>query len=88
MRPDLTQTEAELQAVLTQAVGLLPQDQLDDMAALVRAGEPGIALENFCSQLFEYDIAVPIAIVHAISRLGSGMGIDPKYWKRLAIDRE
>lgn len=87
MRPDLTKTEAELQAILIQAANLLHQDQIDDMTALVRAGEPGVALENFCSQLFEYDIAVPVEMVNVISRLGSEMGIAPKYWERLTATK-
>jgi hypothetical protein len=29
------------------------------MRELVDAGEPGIALENLCTQLYEYDVSVP-----------------------------
>ena len=35
--------------------GQLPAEQLKDMRELVLAGEPGVALENLCTQAFEYD---------------------------------
>jgi hypothetical protein len=62
----------------------VPGNELDDMAALAKAGEYGVALENLCTQLLEYDAAVPPVVFNTLETLGRGMGIDEKYWRRLA----
>ena len=56
--PDLRQVEARLARVLESATGLLPQTELRQMCELVSAGEPGVALENLCTQLYEHDVSV------------------------------
>jgi len=61
----------------------VPPIELDDMSALTKAGEPGIALENLCTQLFEYEAAVPLVVVDGLKTLGHAMGINDKYWRRL-----
>ncbi len=78
--------EADLIALILQcrALGVPPSD-VDEALALTRAGEPGVALENLCTQLFEYDAVVPAATLEAVERLGRAMGIDESYWKRLAV---
>jgi rRNA-processing protein FCF1 len=53
------------------------------MKELVAAGEPGVALENYCAQLFEYDVAVPTEVVAELEGLGRAMGINKKCWMRL-----
>ncbi len=46
-------TEATLLELLEQCRGLgVPSSEIDDMSALTKAGEPGVALENLCTQLF------------------------------------
>jgi len=42
---------------LKYAAGRLPAEQLAE--SLVKAGEPGIALENLWTQLEQYDVPVP-----------------------------
>jgi hypothetical protein len=61
----------------------LPEGELIGMIELVRAGEPGIALENFCTQLFEYDVKVSPMVLNEIASLGIAMGINSRYWERL-----
>lgn len=61
----------------------VPDRELDDMADLVRAGEPGIALQNLCTQLFEYEVLVPVSVRDALGAIGASMGIKDVYWKRL-----
>ncbi len=63
--------------------GLLPREQVKDFAGLVRAGEPGIAFENLCTQLYEYDIVVNREVLGELKVVGSAMGLESKYWDRL-----
>ncbi len=76
--------ERKVLELMTECRGLaVPPAELDDMTALTRAGEPGIALENLCEQLFEYDVAVSAALVERIRVLGTAMGLRAEYWTRL-----
>jgi len=88
MKMDLQEIEKKLLVILKQADTLLPENELQDMIALVRGGEPGIGLENFCTQLFEYDVNVPADILTAIVILGSAMGVRPHYWEMLKSKTE
>ena len=81
---DLAEVERRLGLILHASGGWLPEEQLQDMIALVRAGEPGVALENYLTQLFEYDVTIPHEVWRDLSGLGQEMGVDPKFWKRLA----
>ena len=60
-----------------------PAEQAKEMADLVRAGDPGIAFENLCTQLHEYDVPVDEATLGQLKEIGTQMGIQPKYWERL-----
>ncbi|HEX7862451.1 MAG TPA: sulfur carrier protein ThiS [Verrucomicrobiae bacterium] len=83
MKLNLNEIEARLLALLQAANHLLPQGELNGMIELVQAGEPGIALENFCTQLAEHDAEVPASILIAINELGRAMGIQSRYWESL-----
>jgi len=81
---DASEIEAELLDVIERCRGLaVPAHELDEMASLAKAGECGVALENLCTQLFEYDAEVSMAVLAALKVLGAVMGIDEKYWRRL-----
>jgi len=76
--------EAEVLGVLDRCRALgVPASELDDMVALAQAGEPGVALENLCVQLFEYDVVLSAAVHETLARLGKAMGLQDKYWTRL-----
>ncbi len=77
---DLQQIEERLTSALKRAEGWLPDEQLADMLSLVSAGEPGVALENFCTQLEEYDIAIPNDVARELKEIGSAMGIRISPW--------
>jgi hypothetical protein len=53
------------------------------MKELNAAGEPGVAYENLCVQLFEFDVQVNESQFYQIRKLGLAMRIQPKYWERL-----
>ena len=80
---EFIEIEGRLQRLLTQFGTDLPPEQIDNMKGLVEAGEPGVALEDYCTQLFEYDISVPAPVVAELEELGRAMGIDEKHWTRL-----
>lgn len=67
--------EDRLSRALARATGLLPDEQLGDMRSLVQAGEPGIALENFCTQLHEYDLSVPAELAAELEALAAAMSL-------------
>ena len=74
-RRDLRDAEDRLSRARARATGLLPDEQLGDMRSLVQAGEPGIALENFCTQLYEYDVSVPAELAAELEALAVAMGL-------------
>ncbi len=79
-----TEIEARVASVVEQCRQFgIPEVELVEMLALAKAGEPGIALENLCTQLFEYDAVVPTAVVNELKGLGDAMGLNEKYWMRL-----
>ncbi len=53
---------------------------ITEMQSLAMAGESGVALENVCSQLEEYDVAVPENIVRELKDLASLMGLKVSPW--------
>lgn len=83
---NLPEIEQRLLKILDQEKGRLPKEQLDGMIELVRAGEPGIGLENYCTQLFEYDAKISLDVLREITLLGNEMGIHPKYWENLDVE--
>jgi hypothetical protein len=79
-----TPLETRVLEVIANCHGFVPADQLDDMSQLVRSGEPGVALENLATQLYEYDALVSEELVEEMSVLCKTMGLNAKYWSRLA----
>ena len=80
---ELLEIEHRLQRLLERFAGNVPPEQIEDAKDLVKAGEPGVALENYCSQLFEFDAAVPAEVLAELEALGRAMGIDQEYCLRL-----
>jgi hypothetical protein len=74
------EVEDRLVAVLKIAERWLPREQLIEMGSLVRAGEPGVALENLCTQLEEYDVAVPRDVLRELREIASAMRMKISPW--------
>jgi hypothetical protein len=53
-----SEIEARLLAALERCKRLLPAEELAEMSDLVNAGEPGVALEDLCVQLYEYSAPI------------------------------
>ena len=75
--------EKALLEVLDAIGGGLPAEQVEDMRDLVRHCEPGVAFENLCEQLNEYDVPVPREVYERLVWIGKAMKIDPSYWEGL-----
>jgi hypothetical protein len=80
---DFEEIERELLSVIDQLDSWLSADEIAELASLARAGEPGVALENLCTELFEVDALLPLPLWDRLRRLSEAMGIDPKYTLRL-----
>lgn len=77
---DLRQIEERLARILIKADGWLPSAQLQDMASLANAGEPGVASENFWTQLEEYEVAVPSDMAQELKQLAECMDMNVPSW--------
>jgi hypothetical protein len=80
MLMSLTEIQSRLARVLDDARGLLPDAELNDMQSLVAHGEPGVALENFCTQLEEHGVAPNAAIAAVVRELARAMAMPVPTW--------
>jgi len=83
MNMNMKEIEMLLLAISKQADAVLPKNELRNMIELVQAGEPGIGFENFCTQLFGYDVEVPANILTELATVGGAMKIKAHYWEQL-----
>ncbi len=67
-------------ALLEAFEGQLPAEQLAEMRELAEANESGIALENLCSQLHEFDVIVTPEHGREIADLGKAMEMPEGVW--------
>ena len=65
-----------MRAVVIAVSDSLPEQDLTNAWELIDAGEPGIALENLCAQLYEYDAKLSPEISHQIRRLAVTMDLN------------
>ncbi|HEY2028998.1 MAG TPA: MafI family immunity protein [Myxococcales bacterium] len=75
--------QRELRNLIKENAEGIPPHQIAQMIQESDAGEPRIALEDFCTQLSEYDIAVSPAMVSKLEMLARQMSVDESYWKEL-----
>lgn len=84
MNPEQLQLiETKLLQLVAAHSDQLPDQDIRELRSLINAGEPGVALENLCTQLYEYESSVtPQALDHLLE-LGQSMGMDLSRWKAL-----
>ena len=80
---DIADIENVLLKIVAGLAGQLPSDQLQDMSDLVAAGESGVAFENLCTQIYEFDIRVDSTVLADLQKVGAALGVKPTYWQRL-----
>jgi len=78
--------ESGLLELIDAFAGRFPSEQAAGMRQLVLAGESGVAFENLCTQLFEYDVVPDRLTIGRLHELGSTLEVDSKYWQRLRPD--
>ena len=61
----------------------LPERDVDSVEELVQVREWAVALENLCTQLYEYDLPVPIETVRLMEEIGREVGVEERYWNIL-----
>jgi hypothetical protein len=61
----------------------LPSERKDSIVELIQVSEYGIAFENLCSELYEYDVKVSRESLVLISEIGNKMGISSDCWSML-----
>jgi|GEM_PF-3763162 len=82
----IDEIELQLKHVIEKCRTLDPvlYDILAEPLSFNEAGEPGIALEELCRQMDEYDVIVPLSIYEKIVTLGVAMGLNSAEWEILA----
>ena len=81
-----TSAEKLVGELLRKFTGRLEGDYLREYSALVEAGEWGVAFENLCVQLYEFEVHVDESEYEQIETAGSLMGLDASCWSFLKQD--
>ena len=42
-----------------------------------------MAFENLCTQIYEYDVRLPLYLTDLLAEAGEHLGVAPRYWERL-----
>lgn len=78
--------KARLRSAMNAATGLTP-DEIDSLNDLIRAGEELVAFEMLCTQIYEWSIPLPPAVIRDLQQLGATLGADPSdaddLWKNV-----
>lgn len=75
-----------LRAIVIAVEGRLPATDTQNAWDLLDAGEPGIALENLCTQLYEFDVEVSESLLTQITTAGVAMGLASDLWTDLTVE--
>lgn len=70
-------------SLIQQFRGRLDDEWLDDYQSTAEHGEWGLAFENLCEQLFEFDVSPDEQEFQTICEIGESMKIDPQRWNFL-----
>ena len=73
--------------ILDEIVGL-NEEEIERVEELVQVGEFAVALENLCTQLYEYDVALGADTITAIAAVGTSVGVEDRYWNMLRTEQE
>jgi hypothetical protein len=73
-----------MRVVLALEPALTP-DETQQASDLIDVGEPGIAFELVCTQIYEHHAVVTQELRDSLQKLGTRIGVDPKYWRVLGV---
>lgn len=82
-RYGVREPEEIIQAVLEEISGCFGDDTEKNVKELLACGEPGVALEVLCSQLVEFDIAIPFKTKERLGVAAGVMGMEIEELKYL-----
>jgi predicted HAD superfamily phosphohydrolase len=78
--------ESELQELVLIYEKRLPVNDVDSIKELVGVGEYAVAFENFCTQLYEYDVAVAQSDRSRLEIIGKEMRLEDSLWTDLEVE--
>lgn len=61
----------------------LPPGDLEQVEDLIQVGEQRVAFENLCTQIYEYDVRLPLYLRGLLAEVGEQLGVAARYWERL-----
>jgi hypothetical protein len=61
----------------------LPLGDLEQVEGLIQVGEQRVAFENLCTQIYEYDIRLPLYLRGLLAEVAEQLGAASRYWERL-----
>jgi hypothetical protein len=61
----------------------LPSGDVERVWELIDVGELGVAFENLCAQLYEYEVMVDAETKSSLAAIGGYLGLDPRLWESL-----
>ena len=80
----------ELKGILSKVIdavdGSLPAENVVDARELIAHDEWGEALSLVCTQLNEYDVAIPQAVFNLIESAGCRMEMNQEIWQVLTVE--
>ena len=71
--------ELEITNIANEYIGKLPQGDIDSIVSLASHREWGVALENLCTQIYEYELKVPRQTFLKIEEMVKKMNLDSTY---------
>lgn len=80
---DMSEIESRLLVAIKGCHSLVPPERAGGITSLVKAGEPGVALEILFDNLSDQDAVVPPATLQELIALGRAMRLNERYWKTL-----
>ena len=69
--------------VIGQFTERLPAEFIEECRSLARDNEWGLAIENLCTQLYEYDVRPSVPELDEIRRLAESAGLKDDTWNFL-----
>ena len=81
----LTDIEQVVLEVVNACSSQLAPERVADMRDLIAYGEPGVALENVCSELIETDARVSELVYQKIVGAGVAIGLPTCTWSDVLI---
>lgn len=74
-----------IQSTMEELAGCFDDDTEMNVKELVECGEPGVALEVLCSQLVEFDVAIPFRVKEQLAAAAELMEMEIEELQELRV---